>query len=218
MYLKIVHGSKLKEFAISVINDYGYLGIYILTAIESVFPIVPAEVILTLGGVATTVTNMTRTGVIVFASLGELTGALFLYTIGHFFPEERLEKLLTGKCSRLIRIKKDDIEKSMDWFLKNGKFAVLFSKCIPVVGSLISIPAGMVHMNLILFILFTLTGISIWNTVLVTFGVTIKESFDILCSGSTVLTKIFALVFIACFIYAGVYLILHNRQNKRKAL
>ena len=208
----------MKEFAISVINTYGYFGIFILTAIESVIPIFPAEVILTLGGVATTVTKVTKLGVILSASFGELTGALILYSVGHFFSQERLEKFTTGKFSRLIHINKEDIEKSKDWFLKNGKYTVLFSKCIPVLGSLISIPAGMAHMNLVLFIVFTLIGISIWNTVLVMFGVTIKESIDIISSSSTAFSKILALVFIACFIYAGVYLLLHSRRKKKEEM
>ena len=217
MILKMANGTPLKEFVINIINDYGYLGIYILTAIESIFPIVTAEVILTLGGVATTVTKVTRTGVILFASLGELTGALFLYSIGHLFSLERMEKWTTGKFCHLIRIKKEDIEKSMAWFSKNGKLTVMFSKCIPVVGSLISIPAGMVHMNLFLFILFSLTGILAWNSVLVIFGVTLKESFDILSSQSTLLSKILALIFLACFVYACAYLLRTHRRNKKEA-
>lgn len=207
----------MEDFVIRIINNYGYIGIYILTAIESVVPIVPAEVILTLGGVATTITQVTKTGVILFASLGELTGALFLYAIGHFFSAERLEKWTNGKFCHLIHIKKDDIQKSVDWFTKNGKFTVLFSKCIPVVGSLISIPAGMVHMNLLLFILFSMSGILIWNTILVIFGVTLKESIDILSSGSTLFSKMVALIFIVCFLYACVYLICHNKRAKKEA-
>lgn len=207
----------LEDFAIYIINTYGYIGIYILTTIESVVPIVPAEVILTLSGVATTITQVTKTGVIFFASMGELTGALFLYSIGHFFSQKRLEKWTDGKFCHLIHIQKDDIQKSVDWFSKNGKLTVLFSKCIPVVGSLIAIPAGMVHMNLLLFILFSMSGILIWNTILVIFGATLKESIDILCSGSTLFSKIVALVFIACFIYACVYLFCNRKRTKKEA-
>ena len=61
----------MKEIAISIINEYGYFGITVLTMIESIIPIVPAEVILTIGGFATTVTEVTKSGVILFATLGE---------------------------------------------------------------------------------------------------------------------------------------------------
>lgn len=206
----------MKEFAVEVINKYGYLGILILTIIESIFPIIPAEFILTLGGFATTVTEVTKSGVVLFATIGELIGALILYIIGRSISYERLQKLLSGRIGRLTHISKADIEKSKDWFLLKGKYTVLFSKCIPVVGSLISIPAGMVHMNILVFILFTFIGISIWNTILVFFGVTIKKSLDILLAGSSASSMTMALIFLVCFIIVVVNVLLNREHDKKR--
>lgn len=206
----------MKEFAIDMINDHGYLGILILTTIESIFPLIPAEFILTIGGFATTVTEVTKGGVILFATLGELIGALVLYSVGHLISFERLEKLLSGKLSRITHINSEDVYKSRDWFLLKGKYAILFSKCIPVVGSLIAIPAGMAHVNLLVFIILTLVGISIWNTVLVYFGATIKKCIDILLQGSAPFTMVLALIFITCFIIVLVYFIAHNKSEKAR--
>ena len=129
----------MKEIAISIINEYGYFGITVLTMIESIIPIVPAEVILTIGGFATTVTEVTKSGVILFATLGELIGAFVLYTVGRTISYERLREACAGRIGKWLHISYSDIEKSRNWFLLKGKYTVLFSKCIPVVGSLISI-------------------------------------------------------------------------------
>lgn len=209
----------MKELAIDIINQFGYFGIFFLTAIESIIPIIPAEFILTLGGVATTVTKVSKEGIILFATMGELTGALTLYLAGHHFSQERLERLIAGRFFRLLRITKEDIEKSKTWFQENGKYTVLFSKCIPVVGSLIAIPAGMANMNIFLFLLFSFIGIGIWNTVLVMFGATIKKAIDILMASSALASpfnKAMALIFIACFIIAIFYLVSHMIHGKWK--
>jgi membrane protein DedA with SNARE-associated domain len=205
----------MKEFAIEMINNHGYLGILILTTIESILPIIPAEFILTIGGFATTVTEVTKGGVILFATLGELLGALVLYSIGYMISYERLEKLLSGKLSRITHLNSEDLRKSRDWFLLKGKYTVFFSKCIPVAGSLVAIPAGMAHMNLLAFIVLTLLGITVWNTVLVYFGATIKKCIDILLHGSAAFPMLLAVIFIVCFILVIVYY-LSNKNVKEK--
>lgn len=204
----------MKQLVVEIINEYGYMGILILTAIESIVPVIPAEFILTIGGYATTVTDVTKGGVVFFASLGEIIGAFVLYMIGYFVSYERLEKILTGKIARVIHLKKGDIEKSKDWFLMKGKYTVMFSKCIPIIGSLISIPAGMAHMNIFVFLLFTMIGITVWNTILVNFGATIKKSIDIILLESISFSTILALVFIICFIIVIVKLFFNKGKVK----
>lgn len=206
----------MKEFAIEIINEYGYFGILILTTIESIIPIIPAEFILTIGGFATTVTEVTQFGVIFFATIGELIAALILYSFGHFISYERLEKLLSGKLGKFTHLNGEDIERSKDWFLLKGKYTVLFSKCIPIAGSMISIPAGMAHMNILVFIVLTLIGTSIWNTVLVFFGATIKKCVDILLNGNSAFLMILAVVFLICFIIVAVHFFLNKKRTKKK--
>jgi len=204
----------MKEWALQIVNSYGYWGIYMLTALESIFPIIPAEFILTLGGYMTTFTRMSKYGVILFATLGELTGALVLYFVGRFFTPARLQKVAESKISQMIGFKIEDINKSQNWFLHKGKYSVLFGRCIPILGSLISIPAGMAQMNLLLFLVLTLIGITVWNTVLVTFGATVKESVDIIANNVNPFADILAYIFIICFTIMGIYLI-YNKHIKK---
>jgi membrane protein DedA with SNARE-associated domain len=204
----------MKEWAIQIINDYGYYGILMLTMLESIFPIIPAEVILTLSGFMTTYTGMTRIGVILAATIGELMGSLTLYSIGRFIKLEKLEAFTNWKISHMIGFKKEDIYRTRDWFINKGKYTVLFGRCIPVLGSLISIPAGMARMNLITFVSFTLIGISIWNSVLVMLGVAAKASWEIIANGADTVSTIFAYLFVLCIIVNGI--LLYQKHNKNK--
>jgi len=204
----------MKEWAIQIVNDYGYSGIFLLTLLESILPIIPAEFILTLSGYMTTITRMSKYGVIIFATLGELTGALVLYSVGRFFTPTRLQKVTDSKIAHIIGFKKEDILKSNDWFLCKGKYSILFGRCIPILGSLISIPAGMAQMNLLQFLVFTLIGITIWNTVLVTFGATVKASIDIIAKNISPFSDILAYIFIICFAVMAIYLIYNKHMKK----
>ena len=206
----------MKEWTIQIVNNYGYWGIYMLTALESIFPIIPAEFILALGGYMTTFTKMSKYGVILFATLGELTGALILYSVGRFLTPIRLQKVADYKFAHKIGFKMDDVYKSQNWFLHKGKYSVLFGRCIPILGSLISIPAGMAQMNLLLFLSLTFIGIIVWNSVLVLFGVTIKASISIIANNVSPFSDVLAFIFILCFTIMGIYLIYNNHIKKSK--
>lgn len=206
----------MKDWAIEIINNYGYWGVLLLTFLESIFPIVPAEIILTLCGFMTTYTDMTRIGVIISATTGELFGALTLYSVGRFFPIEKLERITTWRISKMLGIKIVDLYNTRDWFIKKGKYSVLFGRCIPVFGSLISIPAGMAQMNLITFILFTLLGITVWNSVLVMLGVAAETSWEIIAHGADTFSTILAYLFLL-FVLINVIL-LYNKHHKSKTV
>lgn len=168
----------MQEIMINIMNQFGYWGILILIFIENVFPPIPSEVILTFGGFMTTYTNMNVVGVIIFSTIGSVIGAIVLYGIGRLLTQERLEYILDGKIGRMLGFKKDDVKKTEEWFIKRGKLTVLFCRFIPIVRSLISIPAGMTKMKLGIFILLTTIGTAIWNTVLVLLGAGAGASWE----------------------------------------
>ena len=160
----------MENFIIEVMNSYGYLGISLLILIENLFPPIPSELILTFGGFLTIDSNMTIIGVIIAATIGSLLGAVMLYYIGKILNKERLIKIVKSKYGKLLRVKPKDIESADEWFNNRGNKTVFYCRFIPVVRSLISIPAGMSEMPLIKFIIYTLGGSLIWNTVLVCIG------------------------------------------------
>lgn len=170
----------MENIIIEIMDKFGYLGICLLILIENLFPPIPSEIILTFGGFMTHDTKMTIIGVIIIATIGSLLGAIILYYIGKILNKERLIKIVTSKYGKLLRVKPKDIESAENWFLKKGNITVLFCRCIPVVRSLISIPAGMSKMKLGKFIIYTTIGSAVWNTLLVLIGAFAGEKKDLI--------------------------------------
>ncbi len=158
-------------------EQFGYFGIFLMLAFENIFPPIPSEVILPFGGFMTTTSSLTIPGVIIAATLGSLLGAVILYYIGRLLDVERMEKLV-DRWGHIIRITKKDIHKADNWFDKYGYWTVLFCRMIPLVRSLISIPAGMSGMKFGVFMLFTTIGTLGWNLLLVLIGAALGESWS----------------------------------------
>jgi len=159
----------MQEWIIQIMNQFGYVGIALLIAIENIFQPIPSEVILTFGGFMTTYTSMNVWLVALFATIGSVIGAIVLYGIGRLLTPQRFAWII-DKWGRLLRIKKQDIKKAEKWFNRRGSLTVFFCRFIPIVRSLISIPAGMAHMNIGKFLIYTTLGTSIWNIILVYLG------------------------------------------------
>lgn len=168
----------MQDWIIQIINQFGYVGILLLIAVENIFPPIPSEVILTFGGFMTTYTTMNIWGVILFATAGSVLGAIVLYGIGRWFTPKRLEQWLDSKWGKILHFKKDDVSKATNWFSKRGKSTVFFCRFIPIVRSLISIPAGIARMNIVNFLILTTVGTFIWNVVLVYLGAFTGASWE----------------------------------------
>lgn len=175
----------MEQWIIDVMSDYGYFGIFFLIMLENVFPPIPSEVILTVGGFMTTSTDMTIPGVILASTAGSVSGAVLLYGLGLLLDVERLEKIV-DKYGRVLRVKRADIHRADAWFDRYGIWTIFFARLVPLIRSLISIPAGMANTKFWLFITFTTLGTLLWNTVLVFVGeavgenrAAIMEQFDI---------------------------------------
>ena len=155
----------MQELVIQIIEQWGYIGVAMLIAIENIFPPIPSEVILAFGGFMTTKTTLNAIGVIIAATIGSTVGAIVLYLIGRILNKERLEKIVSGEIGKVLRLKAGDIEKADKWFDTKGQKTVFICRFIPIVRSLISIPAGMSEMNFLKFLLYTVLGSTISYTV-----------------------------------------------------
>lgn len=160
----------MQEIIIEILNQFGYIGVFLLITIENIFPPIPSEVILTFGGFMTTYTKMNVGGVILAATAGSVMGAIILYVIGRVFNTGRLERLLDSKLGKLLQLRKEDVKSAEKWFLKRGNKAVFLCRFIPIVRSLISIPAGIARMKFGSFLILTIMGTFAWNVVLVFLG------------------------------------------------
>lgn len=160
----------MEEAFFGFISQFGYVAVSALIFLENIFPPIPSELILPLSGFLVTKTSMTLPLVIVAATVGSVVGAYILYGIGRLLSQERLEGFFDTKPMRMLGFHSDDVAKAIGWFDRKGQITVLICRCIPVVRSLISIPAGTAKMNMALFAVYTLVGSLVWNTILCTLG------------------------------------------------
>ena len=206
----------MQAWIIEIMNQFGYLGIFLLIAIENIFPPIPSEVILLFGGFMSTYTNMHIVGIIIAATLGSLVGAYALYFIGKIFNKERLKKIVRGKIGKVLRLKEKDIDMADEWFDKKGNKTVFFCRFIPIVRSLISIPAGMSEMPLGKFTLYTVVGSLIWNTVLSIAGQTVGANWESILAIFEQYSHIAAIVLVILGVGAIVWFYSKKRTKKSK--
>ncbi|MBC1533174.1 DedA family protein [Listeria seeligeri] len=167
----------METWITSIMADFGYIGIFLLIMVENLFPPIPSEIILTFGGFMTTVSSLNVVMVIIVATLGSVVGAILLYKVASYFGKERLSKIVL-KHGRILRLKESDIERAENFFLKYGSWAVFLCRMIPLIRSLISIPAGMTKMKMSRFLVLTTAGSLLWNTVLIGLGAFLGESWN----------------------------------------
>ncbi|TYV61551.1 DedA family protein [Listeria monocytogenes] len=187
----------METWITSIMADFGYIGIFVLIMVENLFPPIPSEIILTFGGFMTTVTSLNVVMVIIVATLGSVVGAILLYKVAFYFGKERLTKIVL-KYGRILRLKEADIERAESFFLKYGSWAVFLCRMIPLIRSLISIPAGMTKMKMSRFLILTTAGSLLWNTVLIGLGAMLGESWSeivvFMDSFSTIIYSIIAIL------------------------
>ncbi|GJL62523.1 MAG: alkaline phosphatase [Nitrospirales bacterium] len=165
------------DWAKTVVNGLGYIGLTVLMFLENVFPPIPSEIIMPLGGFLTTTQELTFTGVVLAGTLGSVLGALPLYYLGHHFDEKHLQTL-ADRYGGWCLMTSTDIKQASDWFHRHGSMAVFLGRVVPGVRSLVSIPAGSCHMPIGKFLLLTAAGAGIWTTFLAYAGRLLGEHYE----------------------------------------
>jgi membrane protein DedA with SNARE-associated domain len=157
------------DWAADFIDSIGLIGVALLVALENVFPPIPSELVLLLTGFNVSENRFGYAGAVLAATVGSVVGAYFLYGIGRLLSEERLERFL-ATVGKVVGLKRKDVHKGFVWFERHGTAVVLFGRLIPVVRSVVSIPAGAEKMPLLKFTLLTAAGSLVWNIVWVAIG------------------------------------------------
>jgi len=166
----------LATWVTNVIETLGYPGLTILVALENVFPPIPSEVILPLAGFLTGQGRFSFALVLISSTLGSLIGALVLYAIGVGLGRGGIRRLFE-KYGYLALLTPEDLTRAEDWFDRWGPVAVFTGRLVPVVRSLVSIPAGYRRMPLVQFIPLTVFGSLLWNGALVSLGWAFGENW-----------------------------------------
>jgi membrane protein DedA with SNARE-associated domain len=169
--------SGLADWVTDVVDTLGYVGVALLVALENVFPPIPSEIILPFAGFVARDGGATLPGMIAAATVGSLIGALVLYGIAAWIGPDRLDSFLL-RYGKWFRLTPADVRRAEGWFDDNADRAVLICRCVPLLRSLVSIPAGFRRMNLARFLVLTLIGSVIWNTALVTAGYVLRDNWE----------------------------------------
>ncbi len=167
---------RLSDWVIEVVEALGYTGVALLVLVENLFPPIPSEVVLTLAGFTASRGDANLVGMIIAATAGSVGGALILYGIAAWFGPERLRRVVL-RYQRWLRVTERDLDRAEAWFDRWSVAAVLVCRCVPLVRSLISIPAGLRRMPLTPFLLYTTVGSLVWNTIFVSAGYLLGEQW-----------------------------------------
>ncbi|TXJ87833.1 DedA family protein [Lactobacillus delbrueckii] len=182
----------MNETITQLIQNYGYVAVALLIAAENIFPPIPSELILTFTGFLT----LSVPGAIIASTIGAFIGAVTLYWVGTFFDQDRLSR---------FGLSPEKITKTENYFNSHGRPATFFGRFIPVVRSLISLPAGMSRFSLARFSFYTILGTAIWNTVLIYAGRFAGNAYQQVVQEFEGLSLIVLIAF--CAIAAAVYLL-----------
>lgn len=163
----------LASIIIQVISYLGYGGILGLMALESACVPIPSEIIMPFSGYLVMEGKFNFIYVILMGVLGNLIGSIIAYLIGINGGRKVIEKY-----GKYILISVDDLNRAEKWFYKYGAFAVLFSRCMPVIRTFISFPAGISRMNFLKFCVYTFIGCVPWCFILTYSGVIMGENWN----------------------------------------
>ncbi|MDL2310779.1 DedA family protein [Peptostreptococcaceae bacterium OttesenSCG-928-C18] len=201
----------MEQIVISITEKYGYFGIFLLIFIENLFPPIPSELILGLGGFFTTSTGLKYIGVVLSATVGSILGAIVLYYIGYYINSDRVKNVLK-KGNNILQINGGKLKKAMDIYKKYASLSVFVCRMIPIIRSIISVPAGMAKMKLGKFVFLTGLGSLIWNAIITYLGVYLGDNWkqvELLVKEYTVV------IFAAILVILVLYIIIRKKMKAK---
>ena len=169
----------MTEWIIQIITDLGYLGIFLVMLAESIFPPIPSELIIPFAGFAAANGDLSLIGVLAAATIGAVVGMLPWYFAGRIFGLQRM-KWLADHYGRLLTMNAEEIDVAVSFFRRFGPVIVLFGRLMPIIRTLISIPAGLAKMPFWRFVLASSAGALIWNTFLTLAGYILHEHYELI--------------------------------------
>ena len=168
----------MTDWIIQTISQWGYAGIFAVMLAESIFPPIPSELIIPFAGFAAANGDLNFFGVLIAATVGAVVGMLPWYYAGRLFGLERVRRL-ADRFGRVMTLNAEEIDVAVDWFHRFGPIIVLFGRLMPLIRTLISIPAGLARMPLPVFLLASTSGALIWNIILTSAGYLLHEHYEL---------------------------------------
>jgi len=190
----------IKIWVEQIISSMGYVGLYIVMFLENVFPPIPSEVVLPLAGSLTLSGRFSILWITLIGMLGSLTGAFLFYGLGKWLGESRVRTIIE-KYGRFALLSTNDLDKSLEWFDKYDDWVIFFSRMVPIVRSLISIPAGIATMNITKFSFYTILGTALWSFLLAMGGRLLGEQWPLIAEFINTYQNIVLVVAVAAVLF-----------------
>jgi len=169
--------SDIAAWVQDVIERLGAVGVALLVVLENVFPPIPSEIVLPFAGFVAQRGDGSVIVMIIAATIGAVVGALILYGVAAIIGPERLSAFI-ARFGRWFGVKPSDLQRAEQWFDRHAVAAVLLGRCVPLIRSVVSVPAGFRRMNIVLFVLYTALGSAIWNTALIGAGAILGDQWE----------------------------------------
>ena len=196
---------ELAQDLVDLIFDWGYIGIFLLMAVESSFVPFPSEIILIPAGYLASQEKM-NIGIIMLSGIGgSMVGAFINYYLAL-----KLGRKILIKYGKYFFIKEETLNKMDEYFVKHGAISTFIGRLIPGIRQLISVPAGISRMNLAVFSFYTALGASIWAFILVMLGYLLGDNQELINTYLKQITMV--VVFLLLLLSIWYY-----RKNKTKA-
>jgi membrane protein DedA with SNARE-associated domain len=207
----------MNEWIVNTMNSLGYLGIGLLMFLENLFPPIPSELIMPLAGYTASLPNTQLQLVpsIIVGVIGTVLGAFPWYFAGSLLGAERLERLM-DRYGKWIGISGKDVISSKQWFERYGTRGVLFGRLVPVVRTLISIPAGIAQMPLAPFVIYSTIGTAIWTTFLTGAGFLLGKNYTLVDDYLGPVSKIvLAILVVGAIAFIATRIQKQNKESQR---
>jgi membrane protein DedA with SNARE-associated domain len=169
--------SELATWVQEIIERLGAIGVALLVILENVFPPIPSEIVLPFAGFVAQRGDGSVVVMIVAATVGAVVGALILYYVAAFIGPARLSAFIT-RFGRWFGVKPADLARAEQWFDRHAIAAVLLGRCVPLIRSVVSVPAGFRRMPLVSFVVYTALGSAVWNTALIGAGAALGNQWE----------------------------------------
>ncbi len=203
-------GGWIQEFILTV----GYAGIVASMAIENIFPPIPSEFILPFGGALSARGEMSFWGIVAAGTVGSVIGAIVLYAVGYIAREAGVRRLV-ARYGRYVFVSENDLDRASAWFERYGEPIILIGRLIPIIRSIISIPAGYTRMHKGRFLLLTAIGTLLWNLFLTYFGRVLGENWKEISEFTGPYQDATLIVFAVAIVFAIVWRVYRRWRDRQ---
>ena len=160
------------DFVFSLIQNFGYFGMFLGMVLEAVIIVIPSEAILATGGILASRGVFSFFGAFLIGLVGSVFCAIVIYFMGYFGGRPFIRKF-----GKYFFMKEENIKKSDSWFLRYGMFGALIGRNFPIIRTLISLPIGIMRMSFFKFLIFTIIGSIPWTFLFVYLGYALGNSW-----------------------------------------